>query len=1088
MTGFKSETETGVKSSFSSLAKIAGLAFGGAAIGSLIKNSIESAGQTQAQAVAIQNVYGKAGKAIVNFAETGGTALGGLESSTEGFAVKSGQLFQNLGFGTTQAAKMTEGWTKLGLAINSIRGGGTAGAAQVLDALSLAASGASTRGLNQLGLGISTVRIQAQALKDGLISTIHQALTPAEKATAVYQLATARLPQYLAQAKAASHDFANEQARLSAEWDTAKAKLGTALLPEITKGTTALANWLGQMERSGRLQRDFNQVASIAATVIGRVKAVLASGINIWESFTKAVGGSKNAIFGILGALALLKTRSLGTSVQGDARGISGRIKGQIEQIKTAAKASSQGAQVDFGTMAAKYAQNTKKMSADTKQFGSTVTATTKESTTKVGALNTAFNGFANKTKASAQIAKGQFGAMNQAFSDFATHAEKQSSGFSGAVRSASSRAASAFGSAATSMKIAAIEVGATIKVALIQTGIGLLVVAIGIAVGYVITHWDTIKKYTIALAEAVIATWRGLKTTLIGIAETLGGALATYLTYPLRGFLEVASKVTGWLSFLPGVSGLHDKVNEALDFLKKGTTDLVTKGASNVAHGVTSIFNDAKKAWQKSLASGTTDSKAKADATTSGKKWGKTFGDGATTAITQAIPAMSKTISDALQNTIQAAHKAILDSVRAAKDNLDKIGGDLAKSIDTIQQKLGGAAGSIAGSPQGAAFLKLKKLIEGGAPGFEIGRAATELQNQLQNVGKTQKTTVQSQIGNLTAAFDKGKISFREFESRLHKILHEDGITMGQALKAGGPAFADAVKAQIAALRSQAKAIADVPAKFRGVGGAGGAADIKIIRPLETIKLEQEKVRVAMAKAASEAQKQRAAQLKQAQKQTAFQQQMATVGVKVIPTPAGRTRQGGQHHTTGQVLGQIRDHARRTADALTKRHPAPVVRPTFTRSGAGAPTVRPVVHRPTASPRGVPVPRRPVVHVASPTSVRSFTDGFSRVKDAVMASRGDIVRGLKEVCNDIAQADKDIVAAELHVTGPMENLRRTELRIADNAAKQRSQQITLQRRTNSLLTRLHKSQNARLPGYGKTPPGKGSHNARKANHAGVRA
>jgi hypothetical protein len=91
----------------------------------------------------------------------------------------------------------------------------------------------------------------------------------------------------------------------------------------------------------------------------------------------------------------------------------------------------------------------------------------------------------------------------------------------------------------------------------------------------------------------------------------------------------------------------------------------------------------------------------------------------------------------------------------------------------------------------------------------------------------------------------------------------------------------------------------------------------------------------------------------------------------------------------------------------------------------------------------------------------------------------------LRDVCADIAAADRHIVTAQLSVHTPIENLRRTELRIADSAERQRQAQLRATNRTNALLGRIHRQ--GHLPGYDKYPKGKGSHDARRAARAGVR-
>lgn len=1246
MAGFKSETETGVRSSFSSLAKIAGLAFGGAAIGSLIKSSIESAGQTQASAHAIADTYGRAGDAVLRFSKGTAATLGSLENSTQGAAVQLGQLFSRAGIGNQQAAEMSIGWEKLGLAINRIRGGGTAQAAEVLSEITHAAAGTSTRGLTELGIAINSSSIAAQAALDGFIKAGQSAsgLTAAQKQLVTYQLAIKQLPQLMDQARAHSHDFAAEQARLAVQWDNAKTTLGTALLPVVNRYVTELADWLTKMEKSGRLQHDFNVAAHDTSTVLAAVGSFLQHATADVEGFVHAIGGAKNALIAIGALLAVNRFHAFGSAVRGDAQGIEARIKARLATVKqnaaaeqaaqvsaaagasTAAKKSSDDiakaadkaktsvvasttamstavkksadesktavadAATANGAVYDKYAAKAAKTEAmvaraNTPQridvskipsvipgsleknraaldaqikkiqeqvragveppiakitkFGPGITGTggllfgggkpTKGDLEAVAEYDKKVHGATEEVKKSAAAtaeaggriskawgsatdkAKGKldslrstvtktaasttsigtqieesskkgtksFGALDDAFNSFGSSVKQQSSGIKGAVGKAASGASSAWSSATAGMKVATFELAATIKTALISTAIGALIVAIGFAVTYVISHWDTVKRYTLALVHASVEAFKGMGNIIVGVYQYIYGKAFYYLLTPIKLFIDEAAKAAGWIPF---IGGKISDAAKAVDSFYGSVHHFAEGGRQRILGGFSEITSGVQKAWADSLEQSANSTKTKQSATDLGKKTAKAATDAATQGITELAPAVQKRISDALQNAIQAAHKAIVSAVQQAKNNLDKIGQELANTISQIQSKIGGAAGAIAGSPQGKAFEKLKKLIESGAPAFEIQKAQAELAGQLQNVGKTQKQQVSGQLANLTAAFNKGEITYKQFESRLHKILHDDGITMAEALKAGGKAFADAFKAQVNALGQQARAIQAVPAKFRGIGGAGGAADIKIIQPLQVIKAEQQKVRIAVEKAAQAAQKQRAAILKAQQKELAIQQQEQAVGVKVrFKTPPGSVNiSAGSRHHDSATLGQIRDHTKRAADALSRHrdNSGRIAQLQQEASRAAQRGDRAQAERLNSQISALKSER-------SVAASSTLTTGISSVKNAVQNGHVALLRGLREICTDIMQADKDIVAEVLALRSPMENLRRTELRIADQASQQRDRQLRATRETNTLLRKLDRAKG--VPGFGKERPGTGGKHAGKASKVGVK-
>lgn len=764
--GFKSETESGVRGAFAGIGKIIGVALGATAGYEIIKSSVEAAAVVQKSQEVIRSEFGKSAGALAQFANGFGVKFGALSTDTLAASARFGILFKNMGIGGPLAAQLTQGFEKLAISVNAIKGGGTQGAAQALQSVLLAAAG-STRGLKQLGITFSSAQLQAQAMKLGLIQTITQALTPGQKAIAIYSFATAHLGQQVRLATKHSGDFANIQAQLSARWDQAKGILGRALLPELTKLATALSHWLGKMEKSGRLQKDFNEAGKVAAAILHGISTAVHIAIGAWDLLSKALGGAKNVAIAFFAVMAVNKIRAIATSL------VSSVVNAGLKVVTTELQVTAAEATAAFSTM-----------------------------------------------------------------------------------------------------DLAALGFAATIKGALISTGIGALVVAMGIAVELIITHWNTVKRWFVDFAKwiyhhalfipivgqmiwvvgEIVKHWNGLKQVFWDFVHFFG----TVFTHPIRAVETLFTNL--WKAVKSGLTGL---VNDFVDQLNhiinayNAVAGWLTGNIPAIGH----IGTQAGKAYGDGFYKAATSSIAGIAGAIEdvAKKISKAAADGATTAARAAADSAQKVVQKvnaALQTTIDTANKAITASVQSAKNNLVTIGDDLAKTIAQIQAKLGGAAGAIAGSPQGQAFAKLKQLIESGAPSFEIARAQQALSSQLSGVGKTQAATVKGQLDNLTAAFNKGQIGYTTFENRLHEILSKNGITLKEALKAGGPAFADAFKAQVSALGQQAKAIAAVPAKYRGIGGAGGAADLKIIQPLQVIRDETVKI-------ASAAQKQRLAQLK---------------------------------------------------------------------------------------------------------------------------------------------------------------------------------------------------------------------------------
>jgi hypothetical protein len=1089
MTGFRSETQAGVESSiagnqagFASIGKkiaaTVGIALGATAGYQIVKSAVSSAEAVQKTTEVIKNQYGSASKQVLAFANNQGVALGSLGENTLKTSAKLSFLFKSLGFGTTEAAKQTVGWEKLALAMNAAQGGGPQGAVALLQKIPQATRG-SARSLLQLGLSFSQAQIQAYEFAHGAIPSITTALTPAQKAAGSFALAMQQLPQRLALAQAHSGDLANVTARLSAEWAKAKEHLGTALLPVLVTLANAMSRSVGPAVTS--IIAVFKDLKVVVVGLAGLLKP-------IWEPIISGIRKVREAFSG-----------------PGGIGGTIDRLRTDFSKLSPAAKI----AVVAIGGIAASLASLAVVSFPITAviALGVAFGEAYRRSASFRAIISTIGNFLQDKIEPPVRrVADAIRTGLGSAFAFVGSHkrvfeilavalvspiaAIGVLLNHFGLLRPILSRLGGLFSAVGRALVYAfhaaqptITQLGVTIKavfqdiVTVAKPALELIIGVFVVGVRVLETIWrhfgGTIIAYMKGVLGVLLGTIRGglqvirgiidIFTGLFtgdwrkawnGLKEIVGGVLTGITSVfkawagVIRAFftdlwhtiekvtLEGINKIVGLLAKIPTSFSLfgqtigfknpfakwHDDLSATIDGIGKSAP----KKLADVGAASAKAIGDAMK--KGTTAPATTDAAKKG-----GADLGKTYAKSATDAIQQSAPALTQTLNNTLQTAIQAANKKIADTVTAAKNNLDKIGQDLAKTIDTIQQKIGGAAGAIAGSPQGAAFEKLKKLIESGAPAFEIAKAQAELSGQLQNTGKTQQTVVQGQLSKLTDALNRGKISDKQFNERLHEILRKDGITMGDALKAGGAAFRDTFRNEVAALRAQAHAISQIPAKFRGIGGAGEAQALKIIHPLEVIRQEQTKVAIA-------ASKQREAQLKQQQaiakasaKSAAYTQQMATIGVHVRgPAPGTSTN-------VQKFLGP---------------HAAPGVVKV-----PGAPTI------PGAGPR---VPRVTPAHVQSAASA--------------------IVTGLRNVCADVIQADKDIVAAIHGTQTPMENLRRTEVRIADRAEKQRQEMIREGRTTNNLLRRLERHPRGPTPGFGKEPKGVGSHHARKNAAAGVKA
>lgn len=269
-----------------------------------------------------------------------------------------------------------------------------------------------------------------------------------------------------------------------------------------------------------------------------------------------------------------------------------------------------------------------------------------------------------------------------------------------------------------------------------------------------------------------------------------------------------------------------------------------------------------------------------------------------------QAAASTTRNVTSNVATVAQTAHERIASSVLAAKKNLDAIGQKLADQIAQIQAKLGGTATSLATSPQAVAFKKLRDLIAGGGGTVEVQRAAQQLSTQLQarasaaagttgtgTSASTLKAKAGRQVADLTDELNKGQITLKTFNRKVAALLTADNASFKTAGKTNGRAFADAFRAELRGIHTQAGVIAALPPSLRHTGGGGGDATVKIIRPLDQIKAQDARIAVAQhrvqertAKAAERTARAAEKNATETAKTNATLKQLS--GVKVAPLP----------------------------------------------------------------------------------------------------------------------------------------------------------------------------------------------------------
>lgn len=788
----------------------------------ILHDSLVGAASVQKSIEVIRANLGSAAESVVKFGDRAAYTLGISADVADSTSARFAILFKNLGIGTQESAGMTLGFEKLAGSISRIRG---IDPSQVFAAITTAAAG-NSRGLQQLGIAITQTAVKQEALKLGLISTIHQAIDPATRAEATYAIATKNLGLFMLEAQKHTHDFADIQRTLSAEFSNVKDTLGNALLPIFVKYGGELANWLQRMQESGKLQRDFNDIAHTTVAVVKDVARALNDGWIIFKTAAGWVGGTKNAIEILLGVIAVTKLAGIGRSFIGIATSIAG--------IGRAAQAMAVRVGVAFGTV-------------DAEAVATAATIDAALISTGIGAVVVAFGlavGYIITHWARVKTMFADFGHwiehLFQEIESTIVGIFKKIVGVIGSVLAAIpswlpglgkfhdwgerlQKWASDTGSAS----------GRSLGGAFGTSVVGAMGKA-GAAAG---------TAYSASFKDAI---GRSMNTTA---KDSIGRSLIP------PGFLkaEIAQFNKQFVS-LPNVVPLKIQLELAQAHTPEATKRALQDELAALRAELRQHLTATDRIQVEQEKSGVLDQlKGLADAAA------------------QAAGAAATSTGDIVASALSAAKQKIAAAIQEAKANMVKLGNDLASQIDKLMVRLhkttlGG--GQLSDAMKGRLAELIQRVGAGEADNLTF-KLAGELANQINQKGLGDKGSLLDQlkarIGNVVDEFNKGALTVKAFHSKLNDVLSGIGVSAGQIQKTEGVAAADRFRADVKALVGQAQALAATPGAF------SQASDLapKIIRPLEVIRQQDQRIAAASAR-------QRAHQLTESKKHTKLLQKIA--------------------------------------------------------------------------------------------------------------------------------------------------------------------------------------------------------------------
>ncbi|MGE5500296.1 MAG: hypothetical protein ACM3W4_00030, partial [Ignavibacteriales bacterium] len=222
------------KSKFGSIAKdafapIAGIVAGAAVVG-LFKDAISGASDLAESGNKVKVIFGDATGAVDKFASKGAKTLGQTKLEVLNAASSFGVFGKAAGLSGNDLAGFA---TKLAGLSTDMASFFNTDPAQAAEAIAAGLRGESEP-LRQFGVLLDDATLRQEALRQGLVNTTKQALTPQQRVLAAYQVILRQTADAQGDFGRTSGGLANQQRILAAQWSEMKTELGSKLLPAAT--------------------------------------------------------------------------------------------------------------------------------------------------------------------------------------------------------------------------------------------------------------------------------------------------------------------------------------------------------------------------------------------------------------------------------------------------------------------------------------------------------------------------------------------------------------------------------------------------------------------------------------------------------------------------------------------------------------------------------------------------------------------------------------------------------------------------------------------------------------------------------------
>ena len=239
---------------FGKFGKVAavGVAVAGAAAIKFAGDAIGAASRTQQAFGALDAIYGKNAKAVKQWANQAADSVGLAKSEYAELSSIVGSQLQNMGQSQEKAAKSSDALIKKGADLAATFGGSVADAVSAVSSLLKGERDP----IERYGVSIKQADINARLAKLGLDGLTGAAAKQAE-AQALLSLLNEQTAKTTGAFARESNTLAGQQERLSAKIENVKSKIGTALLPVVTKIVAFISDKF--LPGVSRLARQFSE-------------------------------------------------------------------------------------------------------------------------------------------------------------------------------------------------------------------------------------------------------------------------------------------------------------------------------------------------------------------------------------------------------------------------------------------------------------------------------------------------------------------------------------------------------------------------------------------------------------------------------------------------------------------------------------------------------------------------------------------------------------------------------------------------------------------------------------------------------------